>query len=149
MATYSSILAWEIPQTEEPGGLQSRGSQRVGHNWVLVIKFKINFFLVAVLPNFCMFWTSQVFFWHNMCLVYLVYPFTFIQIYSCWPYNIHCRIYIYYIDRYLYILYVYRYSLYIPTDIYIYIYISPIVNNIVMGFLHVSLTELWNAWIVD
>ena len=32
MATPSSILAWEIPWTEEPGGLQSMGSQRVGHN---------------------------------------------------------------------------------------------------------------------
>ena len=32
MATHSSILAWEIPQTEEPGRLQSIGSQRVGHN---------------------------------------------------------------------------------------------------------------------
>ena len=32
MATPSSILAWEIPRTEEPGGLQSMGSQRVGHN---------------------------------------------------------------------------------------------------------------------
>ena len=32
MATHSSILAWEIPQTEEPGGLQSMGSQRVGCN---------------------------------------------------------------------------------------------------------------------
>ena len=31
-ATYSSIFAWEIPWTEEPGGLQSVGSQRVGHN---------------------------------------------------------------------------------------------------------------------
>ena len=31
MATHSSILAWEIPWTEEPGGLQSRGLQRVGH----------------------------------------------------------------------------------------------------------------------
>ena len=30
MATHSSILAWEIPWTEEPGGLQSLGSQRVG-----------------------------------------------------------------------------------------------------------------------
>ena len=30
MATHSSILAWEIPCTEEPGGLQSMGSQRVG-----------------------------------------------------------------------------------------------------------------------
>ena len=32
MATHSSILAWEILWTEEPGGLQSIGSQRVGHN---------------------------------------------------------------------------------------------------------------------
>ena len=31
MATHSSILAWRIPWTEEPGGLQSMGSQRVGH----------------------------------------------------------------------------------------------------------------------
>ena len=32
MATHSSILAWIIPWTEEPGRLQSMGSQRVGHN---------------------------------------------------------------------------------------------------------------------
>ena len=32
MATHSSILAWKIPWTEELGGLQSIGSQRVGHN---------------------------------------------------------------------------------------------------------------------
>ena len=32
MAIHSSILAWRIPGTEEPGGLQSMGSQRVGHN---------------------------------------------------------------------------------------------------------------------
>ena len=30
---HSSILTWEIPWTEEPGGIQSMGSQRVGHNW--------------------------------------------------------------------------------------------------------------------
>ena len=34
MATHSGILAWGIPRTEEPGGLQSMGSQRVGHNLV-------------------------------------------------------------------------------------------------------------------
>ena len=34
MATHSSILAWRIPWTEEPGGPQSMGSQRVGHGWV-------------------------------------------------------------------------------------------------------------------
>ena len=32
MATHSSILAWRIPWTEEPGGLQSIGSQRVGYD---------------------------------------------------------------------------------------------------------------------
>ena len=32
MATHSSILAWEIPWTKEPDGLQSMGSQRIGHD---------------------------------------------------------------------------------------------------------------------
>ena len=32
MATHSSILAWRIPRIEEPGGLESTGSQRVGHD---------------------------------------------------------------------------------------------------------------------
>ena len=32
MATHSSTLAWRIPRMEEPGGLQSMGLQRVGHN---------------------------------------------------------------------------------------------------------------------
>ena len=32
MATNTSILAWTVPWTEKPGGLQSMGSQRVGHN---------------------------------------------------------------------------------------------------------------------
>ena len=32
MVTHSSILAWKIPWTKEPGGLQSMGSQRVGHD---------------------------------------------------------------------------------------------------------------------
>ena len=33
MATHSSTLAWKIPLTGEPGGLQSMGSRRVGHDW--------------------------------------------------------------------------------------------------------------------
>ena len=33
MAPHSSTLAWKIPWTEEPGGLQTMGSRRVGHNW--------------------------------------------------------------------------------------------------------------------
>ena len=33
MATHSSILAWRIPWTVEPGGLWTIGSQRIGHDW--------------------------------------------------------------------------------------------------------------------
>ena len=33
MATHSSVLAWKIPWSEEPGGIQSIGSQRAGHDW--------------------------------------------------------------------------------------------------------------------
>ena len=33
MATHSSVLAWRIPGTVEPGGLPSMASHRVGHNW--------------------------------------------------------------------------------------------------------------------
>ena len=42
MATYSSILAWRIPCTEEPGGLQSMGSQRVGHTEQLHFHFSLS-----------------------------------------------------------------------------------------------------------
>ena len=35
MATHCSILVWRIPRTEEPGGLQSMGSQKVRHDWVI------------------------------------------------------------------------------------------------------------------
>ena len=39
MATLSSILAWRIPWREEPGRLQSTGSQRVGHDWATSLHF--------------------------------------------------------------------------------------------------------------
>ena len=38
MATHSSTLAWKIPWTEKPGRLQSMGSQRVGHDWVISLQ---------------------------------------------------------------------------------------------------------------
>ena len=39
LANYSSILAWRIPWTEEPGGLESTGSQRVGRDWATSLHF--------------------------------------------------------------------------------------------------------------
>ena len=44
MATHSSILAWKIPWTEEPGGLQSMGSQGVGHNLAHTVRYTVNIF---------------------------------------------------------------------------------------------------------
>ena len=41
LATHSSILAWRIPWTEEPGVLQSTGSHRVGHDWVTSLSLLI------------------------------------------------------------------------------------------------------------
>ena len=42
MATHSSILAWKIPWTEEAGGLQSKGSQRVRYDWATKPQNKYN-----------------------------------------------------------------------------------------------------------
>ena len=54
MATHSSILAWIIPWTEEPGKLQFMGSQRVGHNWVT---FSFTFHFIIKLLKFVTLWT--------------------------------------------------------------------------------------------
>ena len=44
MAPHSSTLAWKIPWTEEPGGLQSMGSQRVGQDWATFTYLHIHFY---------------------------------------------------------------------------------------------------------
>ena len=58
MATHSSILAWRLPWTEEPGGLQSTGLQRVRHNWVT--KYSSLFYKQMESPSFSLkdIWTS-------------------------------------------------------------------------------------------
>ena len=48
MATHSNILAWRTPWTEESGGLQTTGSQRVGHDW---LSYTFTFHFAVVLPN--------------------------------------------------------------------------------------------------
>ena len=55
MATHSSVLAWRIPGTAEPGGLPSMGSHRVGHDWsdlaAAVLEKTENIFSSVFLPN--------------------------------------------------------------------------------------------------
>ena len=53
MATHSSILAWRIPGTGEPGGLPSMGSHRVGHDWSdLAVAGKVMSLLFNILSRF-------------------------------------------------------------------------------------------------
>ena len=62
-ATHSSILAWRIPWTEEPGGLQSTGSQRVGHDWMPSLHssfFFIAYLYGVMLPAFAVFHPSFI-----------------------------------------------------------------------------------------
>ena len=61
MATHSSILAWRIPWTEEPGGLQSMGSQRVGYEWAT--NTELNTFFPLVVEILVFFNIGQVSHW--------------------------------------------------------------------------------------
>ena len=54
MWTQSSILAWKIPWTEEPGGLQSMGSQRVQHDWATEPPAQLDYFATV----WILFWNS-------------------------------------------------------------------------------------------
>ena len=54
-ATHSSILAWRIAWTEEPGRLQSRGSQRVGHNWAIKPTHREHLMPVTSFRSCCLF----------------------------------------------------------------------------------------------
>ena len=53
MATHPSILAWEVPWTEEPGGLQSMGSQRVRHDWSYLAQHKYPVTIAASVGCLC------------------------------------------------------------------------------------------------
>ena len=63
MATHSSILAWRIPWTGEPGRLQSLGLQRVGHDWVTIFLFSkvadLHLFLLKILLPTIFFTTEK------------------------------------------------------------------------------------------
>ena len=59
MATHSSLLAWKISCTEQPGGLQSMGLQRVGHDWatntyLLMLKDRVE--IDIIISSYTYFW---------------------------------------------------------------------------------------------
>ena len=51
MVTHSSVLAWRIPGTGEPGGLPSMGSQRVGHDWSDLAVAVVGCFHILIIVN--------------------------------------------------------------------------------------------------
>ena len=71
MATHSSVLAWRIPETGEPGGLPSVGSHRVGHDWsdlaatdiYILIKIKYSFPLQDDIS--CRFYLLYIYIYHT------------------------------------------------------------------------------------
>ena len=92
MPTHSNILAWRIPRTEEAGGLQSAGSQRVGHDWVVniftltsIYKWPVNTKTHSECSTQCLVYTNFQY-WN---LVYSNKPCTIwghilLCIYLCW-----------------------------------------------------------------
>ena len=68
MATHSSVLAWRIPGTEEPGGLPSMESHRVGHDWASMIFVKKE-------QGLCYTWMDKVSIVCNFLITLLVVPF--------------------------------------------------------------------------
>ena len=75
MATQSSILAWKIPWTEEPGRLQSMGSQRVRHDWVTNTYFRVRlanwYFLNLLIVNG---YLGLCYFTHSSCIYIWAFP---------------------------------------------------------------------------
>ena len=81
LATYSNILAWIIPWTEDPGRLQSLGSQRVRHDWATNI-FTFIFNVIVDIIDF--FYTFYLFCvpWYLLCLL----PFYILDVPLPWYY---------------------------------------------------------------
>ena len=64
MATRSSILAWKIPWTEEPGGLQSIGSQKVGQDWVTSLSISVCNTCDVIILTYLRWWRLNCFWRH-------------------------------------------------------------------------------------
>ena len=76
MATHSSILAWKIPWTEESGGLQSMGSQRVGHDWSNLACMHVHLSHQMPTSHRTAIWKPGSGHWHNSCSMFNSYTDT-------------------------------------------------------------------------
>ena len=72
MATHSSVLAWRIPGTEEPGGLPSTGSHRVGHDWSSLAAAVITTCFLNVMIEYLHTYLAHNKYWMNIQLLLLL-----------------------------------------------------------------------------
>ena len=99
METHSSILAWRIPWREEPGGLQSMGSQRVGHDWANNTNILYNKNKVFTVDGCTLIWFIQNPKLHRLkaqrlrpmhhSFIHLLFSL-FIHLHFEWPFSISC-----------------------------------------------------------
>ena len=86
MVPHSSTLAWKVPWTQEPGGLQSMGSQRVGHDWVT--SYTRLQYIPIVVTSHCLWWLAdQPFFiaeWY--LLVWICYSLFIYMLIGTWDF---------------------------------------------------------------
>ena len=68
MATHSSVLAWRIPGTAEPGGLLSMGSHRVGHDWSDLATAAAAIMGLGVIRHLCVIWNFS----HNKRVAFVI-----------------------------------------------------------------------------
>ena len=94
MTTHSSLLAWRIPGTVEPGGLRSMGSHRVRHNWSdLAVAMTNNF------EHLLMYILAMYLLWRNVfsnpypCLHWVIIFFNYLalEFFICYRYKFHIR----------------------------------------------------------
>ena len=95
MATHSSVLAWRIPGTGEPGGLPSMGSHRIGHDWSnlaaagFYLKYSWNNYQHIHCTNK---WKKKSrYFWEsfNLLLFYLIFCFLEMIFYILWFWSVY------------------------------------------------------------
>ena len=94
MATHSTVLAWRIPGTEEPGGLPSMGSHRVGHDWRDLAAWSYKNLIWKLFPNvkcsprYIVNWKSKKHFQNRVCGIMPSYierekPYMYLHTYVC------------------------------------------------------------------
>ena len=117
MATHSSVLAWKIPWTEEPGGLLSMGSHRVGHDWsdlaAAAAAIFLNSFLLLTLVFVSYFSIPSNVYLHSLFSIFISWRSPV----SLWTYFtvsifMYLQVFLVHLDLFINTLIVYKHAIY-------------------------------------